>query len=87
MEVIPKLSKVGPPPPPRPTLNVGHFGLRGHVGQDILARDISATENAKVGIKAKTINCGWGRGWLMCDAFSIYIFLLDLKLYFRSIGQ
>ena len=72
MEVIPKLSKVGPP---RPILNVGHIGYGGHVSPDILARDISAAENAKVGIKAKTINCGWGRGWLMCDAFSIYKYI------------
>ena len=57
------------------------------MGPDILARDIWAAENAKVCIKAKTINCGWGMGWLTCDAFSIYIVLLVLKLYFRSIGQ
>ena len=60
MDVIPKLSKAGPLP--RPTLNVGHFRYGRHVGPAILARYNSAADNAKVGIKAKTINCGWGRG-------------------------
>ena len=52
--------------------------------------DILATENAKVDVSAKTINCGWGGGGGgggLCEMHSVYIFLLVLYLCFRSIKQ